>query len=399
MRFSPTLLKLLTGIAVLPTGAYATNNAAFLDQGSLLAAGQNNLALIDQSSGSDNLAGTGATPLRQLGTSNQLTLIQSGDRNSTGTAPTGLIQTSALSAASNNALLLQHSSDNTIGAVRQASTATAGAAGNTLVIEQGLAGTPGTDGNSIDRVVQQRRGAQGNTASVLQQGANNSIALVAQISEGPGLAPNRIEIVQFGDDNGTAPLTGVADSVGATVGVYAQGATASGGADNSLSLEIIGDHNATGTRQNGTGNSMGDTLNPILIAGSDNAFGGTQSGMDNQLSLSILGDGNEVGTQQNGIANMITLDIGPASDSNSVLFGQAGTDNMITAAVTGAFNSATLMQTGSANTGLLTVTGDYNTIDGLQNGNGNSATVTQIGNANSAVFSQLGNNNTVTILQ
>lgn len=356
------LFTALGTILLFASAAQADNNAAVLIQGGFGGtAGQNNTALIDQSHGRDNRAGSDARPIRQQGRDNRLTLIQSGNGNSAGLGDTldpdlGVHQQSLFSdPASNTATIEQRSDTNSVGALLQSAEGTSpGGAqpGNTLTITQ-----QSGDGNAIRGVYQRQDSAsEGNIATLDQQGAGNRIAGVLQVTSGAIDGPNSATVRMIGDDNGAGLLTGAAAQSGADNGLYVQGDLDGSGpqGNNQLTLEIAGDMNQTGTIQLGTGNTIqGVGAGPALIQGDGNALGLKQTGMDNTAELLIVGDDNNVGLRQDGVAN----------------------------------------------TSLFIVTGSQNTIGGLQQGMGNMATVTQTGAGNQAAFQQKGDNNVLTITQ
>ncbi|MDE4191488.1 hypothetical protein [Phaeobacter gallaeciensis] len=308
-----TFLVASTAMA-LAGAAWADSNEAALDQN-----GSGNTALIDQSAGANNVAGTSATftdyanqPLLQDGDNNDLTVDQSGDGNLVGYngnsgSPAGYVE----QLGDDNVADIEQTTDgNAVIRVSQEGDAGTGTDENILTILQ-----TGGNNNTMRTVLQKATGGVpdlANTADLSQDGTGNLINTVQQFGE-----DNSVTVQMTGDGNGTTALSGVA--------AVANNATfIQRGLGNMINVDIDANNTGIGVEQRGDGNSVG-TLdingdnNEIGIAQGGPANQSGQSGNNNVVAMGVVdGASNIVGIRQWNDDNMATLNIIGASDDNIV---------------------------------------------------------------------------------
>ncbi|MEX5599584.1 hypothetical protein [Pseudophaeobacter sp. C1-32P7] len=431
MRISKRFLVATSALTLsMSAAAFADSNKAYLDQIQSGGGTGTNSALIDQSGGEGNEAGSDSQNIRQKATSNKnntLNIVQSGNYNDIGLG--GFEQKAESgpnSSLGNTATITQSSSYNVVGKVTQFNRFGGSAGENSLTILQEMG-----DGNEITEVFQDKhKGASGNTADILMSGVDNTIALVQQAATG-GIAGNFMDVDITGDNNGNAPLSGFAALSGANTSELKQGFADNNDGNwpkgnNSLTLNIAGHNNQFGVTQEGTNNTVGT----LSITGSDNELGISQAGNANIVDLAVLGGNfNNIGIAQLG-TNFADVSISGSSNEAGILqvgwngngsdgfgvkltidgdyngtgyfsgaaqsvggafngvIGQGGSDNLFDATITGNSNMFAGGQLGDDNTIQATVTGDTNQFAVLQMGDSNMASLVQTGNGNNAGISQ-----------
>lgn len=346
------------------------DNSAHLSQ-----QGLGNSALIDQSAGSRNRAGTDALAARQNGNANILEFTQSGDRNAIGTGGAGFLQ----QANRNTAIVTQSSNRNTVTEIVQ--TGLDSDAGtqlaNTLVIDQ-----RGGGANRVDSVVQTRAGLlprlRGNEASILQDGAGNRVSLLSQTGLG-----NSAALSFDGDLNlASSRQSGAGNSAEARVKGSLniiridQQSLALG---NTARIDVDGNANAVSVDQDGANAAR------IGIDGNLNRLAASQSGAGNALDIAINGHGNNAlpvfslgahrgfaaaaglapgDVVQNGLLNSIdyTLGGGELSSGNRFALAQDGIANRIEGTTDGIGNEVVVVQEGARNVTSFVQIGNFNVI-------------------------------------
>ncbi|WP_299558049.1 hypothetical protein [uncultured Sulfitobacter sp.] len=438
MSASKFILASSTALTLSMSAAFAADgNQAYLDQ-----TGNDHSALITQSDGDSNVAGTDTQNVTQNGFLNQLTILQSGDGNSIGegananAAVDGVIQqmngsNPRAGAVGNDLSVTQTSDDNTVGAVSQTGSTTGVLKGNTAQIAQGDAAGDG-DGNTVGDVTQIKGSSARNELTVSQTGNNNMLASVRQLNRKGGTAANDNEasVTMTGDNNGNGALTGFALSSGATSSNVIQGLRTSpiesSAWGSAADIIITGDDSEFGVTQVGGYNSIGT----LTIGGNRNQVGTYQIGTSNLISVvGVSGDDNNIGMRQDGFSNTGSVDV-TAGNGNVVGTDQTGSDNSVTVTIIGNDNGAPdlfsgnaatlglteglLVQDGLSNIATLDVgglsasnnnlfamaqIGDDNIANGKQDGVSNQAALTQDGGNNVGVFSQNGTGNNAAISQ
>jgi len=327
MRQATTLATTVVVIGtLLATGALADDNFS-----KLLQNGATNSALVDQSSGSDNRVGTAALAARQVGNDNILEFTQSGDGNEIGSV--GFLQQSNR----NTATILQASDGNAVIEVLQKGIASGFGAHrrNTLTIVQ-----EGGDGNVVQRVEQIRVGGllalpgqQGNVASIVQNGAGNTVTLLSQ---------NGLRNTADLNFKGNANMASAVQE----------------GAENTAAVTVIGDDNRLSLHQVGAGNAA-----TLSVQGYSNNAGAFSPGAHGALAdLAGLAPGDIV---QVGLLNSIDYNLGsadPLSSGNSFAFSQNGVSNQIVGETDGSGNQVVVVQEGTLNLTSFVQLGNFNTI-------------------------------------
>lgn len=427
----------------LATSAWANNNNAYLDQ-----LGDNHSASITQS-GDDNDAGAAGNPVLQrsqfTSLGNTLTITQGGDRNDVGLGTilnrgSGFFQFNQ-SGPGSTATVIQNSNDNTIGTINQVAR-TASATGNSLTVTQ-----EGGDNNSIGAISQDRSGTVdgtaagrlGQTASILQSGADNTIMLARQGTQYDASAGNTMTLEQTGSQNyvGNAVQSGISNEMTAVfngigngksgsafgsgaatfaddVGV-SQGDLVQDGAANFIDMLVTGNQTYFGIRQTGDRNQ----IDPITISGTRNELGILQQGNDNLVSVSDIATfGNNIGIRQfqdNNVAS-VTFGTGAAGGNkfgvlqdgmtnNAALTISGGGDNGLDKPFTSLTGPALdvsgvagwergmIKQLGDLNDATITVAGSENEFGTLQVGVDNQLTHSITGSFNVVAVAQVGSNN------
>lgn len=335
MKSAVALAAAATITLLMGVGARADGNFS-----NLLQHGGGNSALVDQSPGNGNLAGAETLAARQLGNLNILDFTQSGSNNEIGTGGDGFLQQSDR----NTATIRQSSSGNAVLEIVQTGIASGFGAHrrNTLSIVQ-----EGGDGNLVGRVVQTRAGGlaglpgqPGNVASILQNGAQNTVTLLSQT----GLRNNAA--LSFAGSRNTA--SAVQDGVG-----------------NAATLDVVGDDNHLALRQEGGGNRAAVTVHGHGNNAADHfvpgARGSAHVGLADGAGLAP-GD-----IAQTGLFNSIDYDLGLGSsgllsDNNSFAFLQDGISNRIEGKTDGSGNQVVIVQNGALNFVSFVQTGNLNVI-------------------------------------
>ncbi len=304
----------------------------------LLQAGDGSSAVIRQSLGSGNLAGTATLAVRQIGNLNVLDFTQSGGNNEIGSGSTGFLQQSSR----NTTTIVQSSDGNRVLDVVQTGISSGFGAyrRNTLSIVQ-----EGGDNNLVARVVQTRAGGllalpgqPGNVASIVQNGALNTVTLFSQT----GLR-NSAELSFNGNGN-------IASAV-------------QEGAGNTATVSIVGDDNRLALRQAGGGNHAAVTVH----GHGSNATGYFAAGAHGSAHIGLadaagLAPGDIV---QTGLLNSIEYDLGsldPLSSGNSFAFSQDGISNRIEGRTDGIGNQVVVVQEGALNLTSFVQIGNFNVI-------------------------------------
>lgn len=351
--------------------------------------------------GNRNIAGNDANDIEQRGVDNVLTLTQTGDDNTVGLLGAGLYQEGTASgddSPSNIATITQDSDGNVIGELVQVTLGAHATTGNTLTVTEQL------DGGNTIRFIRQTvaDGASSNEADVTLTGARNWIERITQLATSSD-GTNTIKLTITGAYNGiNTGLDGVGDllalalSAGATPGEITQGSASTGGAGNSVILDITGNSNQFGIAQLGVDNSIG-TRN---INGNSNSFGVVQIGSHNQVSPgAIVGDSNDLGIRQDGDTNVADLLMLGDSSDNDVGIGQQGDGNHAKVEIGGLppsnlhgdGNVVGVSQKGTGHEAAVDIAGADNTVLAVQfnvgelTTPGNTLSVSITGNANNAV--------------
>ncbi|MDE4097326.1 beta strand repeat-containing protein [Phaeobacter gallaeciensis] len=427
MKLLKTSLITTTALTLsLSTAAFADSNEAYLDQQDVA-----NSAIVDQSGGNNNKAGSAGLKMTQDGFTaadgyNQLSITQSSDNNEIGLIGSGVSQVGKASnpgAVSSNVATVTQSGggSNVIGELVQFHNGGPGSAGvpNTLTVKQN-----GTS-NNITTINQEGKVNDRNTATITMSGTSDNIDLVQQKVSNNGSGDNTLTITMNGVSNGIGDFTGFANGSGAVaahfrqfnatrtnanviiggtgnlVGTYQQGK------DNDVgTLEVTGDNNQLGVLQHGNSN----LVNVAAIAGNGNNVGISQMGNTNGASVTVTNDNNAFGVLQNGNDNSATVSV--FGDGN----GLTGTTPLLAGSALAAagshvsFEAGLIQQQGNDNTVLASVTGNNNLFGTLQwgadnsitatvNGNSNQSAVVQVGSSNTASFSQTGGTNNAGIIQ
>lgn len=416
MKLLKTSLITSTALTLsLSTAAFADSNEAYLDQQDV-----GNSAIVDQSGGSNNKAGSAGLQMTQDGFTavdgyNQLSITQSSNDNEIGLIGSGVSQVGKASnpgaVASNVATVTQSGGgSNVIGELVQFHNGGPGSAGvpNTATVTQ-----DGTS-NNITTINQEGKVNDRNTATVTMSGTGDNIDLVQQKVTNSGSGDNTLTITMNGTANGIGDFTGFANGSGAVAAHFRQfNATRT-----NANVIIGGTGNLVGTYQDGANNDVG-TLD---VSGVDNQLGVFQDGDFNLVSVAaITGERNNIGIRQIGDTNGASVTVSQNDNAFGVL--QNGYTNSATVSVDGngngltgstpllagsalaaassdlSFQAGLFQQQGNDNSVLASVTGDNNLFGTLQWGNDNSITATVAGNSNQSAVAQLGSNNTASFSQ
>jgi len=299
----------------------------------LLQNGSTNSAAVDQSSGNDNLAGTALLGARQNGNNNLLEFRQLGHGNEIGTGAGGFLQKSNR----NNATIRQTTDNNSVLEIQQTGIASGFGTHrrNTLAIVQ-----EGGDGNVVQRVEQIRVGGllalpgqQGNVASIVQNGAGNTVTLLSQ---------NGLRNTADLNFKGNANMASAVQE----------------GAENTAAVTVTGDDNRLSLHQVGAGNAA-----TLSVQGYSNNAGAFSPGAHGALAdLAGLAPGDIV---QVGLLNSIDYNLGsadPLSSGNSFAFSQNGVSNQIVGETDGSGNQVVVVQEGTLNLTSFVQLGNFNTI-------------------------------------
>ncbi len=359
-----TALTLSLGVA------YADENKAVLNQ-----SGEDNVASIDQSIGSGNLAGRVSANrglwLEQKGDYNELEIIQQGTNSRIGSNAEGNSGNFLQEGDRNDVYIKQTGDQNIVENVTQYSNTGEVETKNELDITQSNSTT--NSGNGIRIITQDARtddgsvDEPGNELTIKMTGSNNAIDEVYQKSavsvQGQPLTStvkNNAAITVTGSSNGLqTTLSGLA-------GVAAGSRYRQTGRANTMTVTITGDTNGVGVSQTGETNTVG--------------------------TLTLSGDSNQVGVKQIGNDNTVTLE-NVSGDSNIIGFNQDGSTNKATGSVrTGNGNTFQISQLGDNGTGTIKInngsTNGYGTNSILNNGGLRlaSGVMTQLGDGDIATL-------------
>jgi hypothetical protein len=175
---------------------------------------------------------------------------------------------------------------------------------------------------------------------------------------------------------------------------------------NVVYIDQVGDSSVVTIMQDGTGNIIGDSVNPAFIGGGSNVLDVQQIGSGNELSMVVNGATASVIVETVGSNNTQDIQCGTVSSS-----GCSG--STITQTVTGDNNTITQdLGSGANHTSNITVAGDTNnithtstssgttTLNAVISGNLNTVGVTQSGmTTQNVTLNSTGNSNTITINQ
>jgi hypothetical protein len=171
-------------------------------------------------------------------------------------------------------------------------------------------------------------------------------------------------------------------------------------------IEQSGSSSTVNINQEGIGNIVGDSLNPLYIGGGSNNVDIDQIGDNNNLQGVVNGAGTATTVTTNGSGNIQIINCGTTTSagcSSSVIKQVVtGSDNTITQDLgTGANHNSEITITGSDNAVTHTSTNaGASTVDISVSGNQNTVGVTQSGlTAKTVSVSSTGNSNNITINQ
>jgi hypothetical protein len=175
---------------------------------------------------------------------------------------------------------------------------------------------------------------------------------------------------------------------------------------NVVYIDQVGDSSVVTIMQDGTGNIVGDSIDPAFIGGGSNVLDIQQIGSGNELSMVVNGAAASVIVETVGSNNTQDIQCGTVSSSEC-------SGSTITQTVTGDNNTITQdLGSGANHTSNITVTGDINnithtstssgttTLNAMISGNLNTVGVTQSGmTTQNVTLNSTGNSNTITINQ
>jgi hypothetical protein len=175
---------------------------------------------------------------------------------------------------------------------------------------------------------------------------------------------------------------------------------------NVVYIDQVGDSSVVTIMQDGTGNIVGDSIDPAFIGGGSNVLDIQQIGSGNELSMVVNGAAASVIVETVGSNNTQDIQCGTVSSSEC-------SGSTITQTVTGDNNTITQdLGSGANHTSNITVTGDTNnithtstssgttTLNAVISGNLNTVGVTQSGmTTQNVTLNSTGNSNTITINQ
>ena len=175
---------------------------------------------------------------------------------------------------------------------------------------------------------------------------------------------------------------------------------------NVVYIDQVGDSSVVTIMQDGTGNIVGDSIDPAFIGGGSNVLDIQQIGSGNELSMVVNGAAASVIVETVGSNNTQDIQCGTVSSSEC-------SGSTITQTVTGDNNTITQdLGSGANHTSNITVAGDTNnithtstssgttTLNAVISGNLNTVGVTQSGmTTQNVTLNSTGNSNTITINQ
>jgi hypothetical protein len=171
-------------------------------------------------------------------------------------------------------------------------------------------------------------------------------------------------------------------------------------------IEQEGSSSTININQEGVGNIVGDSLNPLYIGGGSNTVNIDQIGDNNNLQGVVNGTGATTTVTTTGSGNIQTLNCGTTTTAgcSSSLLKQVinGSDNTVSQNLgNGANHNSDILVNGSDNTVTHTSTNaGASTVNISVDGNTNTVGVTQSGlTAKTVSVTSSGNNNNITINQ
>jgi len=175
---------------------------------------------------------------------------------------------------------------------------------------------------------------------------------------------------------------------------------------NDVYIEQVGDSSTITITQDGSGNRIGNSLDPAYIGSGSNVVTIDQIGSNNELNLVVNGASTNVVIDTTGSGNIQTVNCGTTSSAgcsgSTIKQVVSGDDNTITQNLgTGANHHSEINVIGSSNTithtstnsgvtsAIINATGDTNTIGVTQSGTlQQSITVNSTGNLNNITINQ-----------
>lgn len=175
---------------------------------------------------------------------------------------------------------------------------------------------------------------------------------------------------------------------------------------NDIYIEQVGDSSTISITQDGSGNTVGSSLNSAFIGGGSNTVTIDQIGSNNELSLVVNGASASVIVDTTGSGNVQSINCGTTTSAgcsgSTIKQIVAGDDNIITQNLgAGANHYSEINVTGSTNTithtstntgvtsAIITATGDTNNIGVTQSGTlPQSVTVNSTGTGNNITINQ-----------
>jgi hypothetical protein len=154
---------------------------------------------------------------------------------------------------------------------------------------------------------------------------------------------------------------------------------------NDIYVEQSGDGSTVDILQDGTGNTIGDSITPAYIGGGANTVNIQQIGSSNSLDAVVNGAATNTTVTTNGSNNVQSITCGTAQSGSC-------SGSVITQTVTGDTNTITqALGAGANHTSNINVTGDDNTVTHTSTATGTtSANITVSGSTNTIGVTQAG---------
>jgi hypothetical protein len=154
---------------------------------------------------------------------------------------------------------------------------------------------------------------------------------------------------------------------------------------NDIYVEQSGDGSTVDILQDGTGNTIGDSITPAYIGGGANTVNIQQIGSSNSLEAVVNGAATDTTVTTNGSNNVQSITCGTAQSGSC-------SGSVITQTVTGDTNTITqALGAGANHTSNINVTGDANTVTHTSTATGTtSANITVSGSTNTIGVTQAG---------
>lgn len=154
---------------------------------------------------------------------------------------------------------------------------------------------------------------------------------------------------------------------------------------NDIYVEQSGDGSTVDILQDGTGNTIGDSITPAYIGGGANTVNIQQIGSSNSLDAVVNGAATDTTVTTNGSNNVQSITCGTAQSGSC-------SGSVITQTVTGDTNTITqALGAGANHTSNINVTGDANTVTHTSTATGTtSANITVSGSTNTIGVTQAG---------